>query len=506
MTIFDEPILKLIARLESRNVNGVQELRRGDERIYVYLFDGMVEAVSSTRSEERLGQYLLRAELISAEALTVLLKKAEKSRLHLGEMLVQDEVLDAVSLGELVTQQAVDLLTRAAAQRFEPAAFTGSTQGSMRYRIHLSYRQLALEIARNRPVKLGLAPNQLLCLAPLDELKALGWNPEEVSVLSHLQQPMSLEQLAERSNLGVERLLAIAQTLMDLGLLTVVEGGLSTETALALRERLPLELLVPEVTNPQLTDKVEAVFQEYSSISEQFRALKVRLLNQVDPPIKVLSVTSARPQDGKSLISTNLALNFSREPGRRVLLIDADLRNASIHDKLGVTLGPGLSHYLLGGLEPQCYIRRVQSLYVMTAGELAENAIELLSLKRMKDLVEFGRSEFDTVIIDAPPLLPVADARIVARLTEASVLVIYQGKTPYRMIERAIELMDKQKLLGVVLNGVRSTGLDGYYAHGYYYAYPYRSGDHSKEGVIEVRPKPRYSRHGSRGSGSVLFK
>lgn len=506
MSIFDEPILKLIARLASRNVNGVQELQLGSERMYVYLADGMVEAVSSSRDEERLGQYMLRAELLTSETLSSLLKKVEKSRRHLGEVIVEEEILDPVSLGELVTQQAVDLIARAAQSEVEAGAFTGSTQGAtMRYRIHLSVRQLALELARVRPLRLRLAPGQLLALEEGDALRSLGWNPEEVSVLTHLQQPLSLEQLAERSNLGTPRLLAIAQTLMDLGVLRVIEPFGAAGTALIKRERLPLDLLVPEVANAQLSEKVEAVLQDYSSVSEQFRALKVRLINQVDPPVRVLSVTSARPQDGKSLVSTNLAINFSREPGRRVLLIDADLRNASIHDKLGVTLGPGLSHYLLGGLEPQCYIRRVQSLYVMTAGELVENAVELLSLKRMQNLIEWGREEFDTVIVDAPPLLPVADARIVARLTEASLMVIYQGQTPYRMVERALEVMDKQKLLGVVLNGVRSTGLEGYYSYGYYYAYPYRSGGDTKDGVIELRPKPRYSRHSSR-SGSVLFK
>ncbi len=505
MTIFDDPLLKLIARLEARHVNGVQELRRGDERIYIYFFDGRIEAVSSGQEDRRLGQYLVRAELTSAENLPSLLRKAEKGRVHLGELLVKEGVLDPVSLAELVTEQAVDLLSRAMVLRFEPGAFTGSTQGAMRYPIKMTHRQLALEIARKRPVDLQLLPGQTLLLAPLEEMRSLGWSPEEVSVLTHLQQPLTVEQLEERGNLGRERLLGVIQILLDLGLVRITEPAYRPETALVRRERLPLELLVSEVANPQLTEKVESVLQEYSAVSEQFRALKVRLVSQVDPPVRVLSVTSPRPQDGKSLVSTNLALNFAREPGRRVLLIDADMRNASVHDKLGITLGPGLYHYLLGGLEPLCYIRRVHSLYVMTAGELAENAVELLSLKRMKDLIEFGREEFDTVIVDASPLLPVADARVVSNLTDASLLVIYQGKTPFRTIQRALEVVDKQKLLGVVLNGVRVTGLNGYYSYGYYYAYPYHRGGRSKDGVIELKAKPRYSRHGSR-SGSILFK
>jgi protein-tyrosine kinase len=506
MTIFDEPLLKLIARLEARNVNGVQELRCGDERIYVYFFDGKVEAVSSSREEYRLGQYLLRAQLIPADNLGALLRKAEKARIHLGELLVREGVVDSVSLTELVTQQAVDVLSRAMALRFEAGAFTGSTQGSMKHPINLTHRQLALEMARSRPVNLQLTPGQVLLLAPLEEMKSLGWSPEEVSVLSHLQQPLTVEELRERSSLELETLLRIAQTLLDLGLLRAVESVHHSETALVRRERLPLDLLVPEVSNPQLTEKVGSVLQEYSAVSEQFRALKVRLINQVDPPVRVLSITSPHPQDGKSLVSTNLALNFAREPGRRVLLIDADLRNASVHEKLGITLGPGLYHYLLGGLEPLCYVRRVHSLYVMTAGELAENAVELLSLKRMRDLIEFGRKEFDTVIVDASPLLPVADARIIANLTDASLLVVYQGKTPYRLIERALELVGRQKLLGVVLNGVRSTGLNGYYSYGYYYAYPYPGTGESKQGVIELKARPRrYSRQSSR-SGSILFK
>jgi capsular exopolysaccharide synthesis family protein len=508
MTILNNPLIKVLERLESRGSSGILELNggAGREKLYVYFYDGSIEAISTSRDEDRLGQYLLREEILDRESLDRLLKQVKKKHIALGEALVEGGVLDAAELTEVLTSRLVALLDRAANQRFQAGSFTGSTKGAKKHRLRLSNFQIALELARRRPLELKLAPSQTVELSGETELKPRAWSPEEISILTHLQsRSLSVEELEERTALGGPAVMSVLQAFLDLGMIRVVErapipGG---ETALAKRERLPLEILVPPVHNHSPTDKVEVVNQEYSIFNEQFRALKVRLQSQTDPPVQVLSVTSPLPQDGKSLISTNLALNFAKEPGRRVLLVDADLRGPTVHEKLGIGFGPGLHQYLLEGLEPHCYIRRVGNLYVMTAGEYAENAVELLSLGRMKEFLRFARDQFDTVIFDAPPLIPIADTQIISQLTDATVLVVYRGKTPFRMIKRSLEVLDKRKLLGVVLNGVQTTGFNGYYS--YYYNYPYHSGPKSKDGVIELKARPRATRH-HRRSGNVLFR
>jgi capsular exopolysaccharide synthesis family protein len=203
------------------------------------------------------------------------------------------------------------------------------------------------------------------------------------------------------------------------------------------------------------------------------------------------------------LISTNLALSFSKEIGRRVLLLECDLRNPTVSEKLGIPLDPGLYQYLLEGLEPQCCMRKVDNLYVMTAGEVADDAVELLSLARMKELMRFLRREFDTVIVDAPPLLPVADARLISTLTDATVMVIFQGRTAYSSTERAVEMLDRKKMLGVILNGVKSTGLAGYYNYSHYYAYPYARKQRDGKTIIEMR---RRTKRGHNSRTNIIFK
>ncbi|PYS33673.1 MAG: hypothetical protein DMG14_31280, partial [Acidobacteria bacterium] len=151
------------------------------------------------------------------------------------------------------------------------------------------------------------------------------------------------------------------------------------------------------------------------------------------------------------------------------IIVDCDLRNPSLHRYLGVTEGPGLLQYLSNGrLAPHCYVRRLENLFFLTSGGIAENPIELLSLRRMKDLIEYLKNDFDTIILDAPPLSPIADARIVTALSDGCIMVIRRGKTSYRSIEGAFRVIDQAKLLGIVFNDVKPMLFHTYYKRGYY--------------------------------------
>jgi len=508
MIIIEDPIIQLIKRLENRGVTGIQELigRTSEQeinRLFVYFYDGSIEAVTSTLREHRLGQFLVREGFLDNRQLTRLLRRAQKSRKPLGEIIIEEKLLDPAYLNRLLTEHTTNLFNWAIHCRFRPGEFTGTTKGLMKYRLRLSGDQLALELARQQPTELRLDRDQVIELAHKEEWKPLGWTPEEVLVLTHARYPLSLEQLVEKTALAQEKVVEILQVFLDLGMARLIEQTFDPAHSLVKHDPIPLELLVPRERTPGFEDKIDLIHRNHSVLSEQFRSLKVRLSSQVNPPIQSLNITSPTPQDGKTLISTNLALSFSREIGRRVLLLECDLRGPTISEKLGIPLDPGLYQYLLEGLEPQCCMRKVENLYVMTAGEVAHDAIELLSLARMRDLMEFVQREFDTVIVDAPPLLPVADARLISTLTDASVMVVYQGRTSYSSIEKAMGMIDKRKLLGVILNGVRSTGLAGYYSYGHYYAYPYKRKEQSGKTIIEMRKRSKKSRT---TSSNIIFK
>lgn len=502
-SIQEELIFKALEKLEKHGSTGFLELKHpdGSETITVYLFDGLIEAASSNLEPFRLGQYALRAGHLVENGLANLLQRAERERTRLGQLLVESRAVSESELQELLTEQLASALERAVGAGYGVTKFTGTTETAMRYRLAFSAFHAALEVARRRPRRLRLLPEQGLELNLQGEGPGGHWRPEEIAVMSELRYPVTVQDLLERSTLQENEILGVLQILTDLGMLRVGERVPPRETALMRPERMPLENLIPRVPKINLDQRVEMINQEYSPVTEQFRALKVRLQNQTDPPVRILCVTSPMPQDGKSLVATDLAWSFSREPGRRTLLIDADLRGPTVHEKLGIPREPGLVQYLLGRLDPQCYIRRAGDLYVLTSGATREDAVELLSLGRMRDLLRFAGREFDTVIVDTPPVLPIADARILCQLAEATVLVIRQGRTPYRLVERALESLDRRKLLGVILNGVRTTGIDGYYQYSYYYAYPYTSSQ-PKDGVIELKARPRGP--GRRSSTSIV--
>jgi Mrp family chromosome partitioning ATPase len=134
-----------------------------------------------------------------------------------------------------------------------------------------------------------------------------------------------------------------------------------------------------------------------------------------------------------------------------------------------VTSEPGLLQFLAGGpLRPESFLRRLNNLYFMTAGGTAPNPIEVLSMGKMKELLQHLRTTFDTIILDAPPYSPIADARVVTALSDGLIMVIRSGKTAYSSTDRAFKAIDPKKLLGVVLNDVKPMPFQTYYNYGYY--------------------------------------
>ncbi len=277
-----------------------------------------------------------------------------------------------------------------------------------------------------------------------------------------LSKATGIEATTLKRILGVFHRLEIIETMDHSG---------STTADVASKREFAFEHLIPVVTNAVLDEKLETARNESSFTSEQFKNLKVQLGEaSIGTRLRVFTVSSPESQDGKSLsISANLAFSFSMDPGRRVIIVDCDLRSPSIHKYLGVTSEPGLLQYLSNShLGPHCYMRRLENLYFMTAGGVAPNPIEILSMNKVKQLVETLKRDFDTIILDAPPYAPIADARIVTGLSDGLIMVIRRGKTSYSSADRAFKAINPKKLLGVVFNDVKPMLFHTYHNFGYY--------------------------------------
>ncbi|MGA9477637.1 MAG: CpsD/CapB family tyrosine-protein kinase [Desulfobacterales bacterium] len=182
-----------------------------------------------------------------------------------------------------------------------------------------------------------------------------------------------------------------------------------------------------------------------------------------------IMVTSTRPGEGKTLTSINLALTFAKAHGQTVLLVDCDLRQQKVHTYLGLDSHSGIADYLLKGrpLEDLILWPKVEKMTLISGGQTIIESAELLGSQRMKELVAEMKSRYGDryVIFDTPPLLSGADALIFSQLVDGIVMVVEEGRTPIKEVEKALNLIPKEKFLGFVLNKARITQ-KGYY--GYY--------------------------------------
>jgi protein-tyrosine kinase len=212
---------------------------------------------------------------------------------------------------------------------------------------------------------------------------------------------------------------------------------------------------------------------EHASGTEEFRTLRSRLYQAREKQgLSTLLVTSALPKEGKSFTAANLAQVIVRQHGRRVLLLDADLRNPQLHNLLGADAGPGLSEYLRGEADECSILQRgpVENLLLIPAGRVGSNPAELLSNTRMKSLLNRLLPIFDWIIIDSPPAVPVSDAAILAKYCDGVLLIVRSNSTPADAARRARDEFAGRNVVGVVLNGI-TPGLSPYMQ--YYYSAEY---------------------------------
>ncbi|HEX4996906.1 MAG TPA: polysaccharide biosynthesis tyrosine autokinase [Terriglobia bacterium] len=461
-------LLNDIRRLHDQEHTGILTLAHSSgERIQVFFHEGMIEGASSSSGARRLGQYLVQAKYATTAAIEAVALEAQKQNLLLGEAVVRKGLVDRASVATAVRRQALDLLTHALGSGFILESFNGALRS---YYVpgRVSFPHLLLELSRVNPAPFQLDADAHIILVSDIDLSIFSWTPKELSVLNELTYPNTLEGLQKITGIPESQLRSLLGTMRKLGILEGVDADDPGESAVP-QPRLELEKMVPTVTDALVSERVEVLRNSFSFISEQFNNLKVQLSGaQSENVAKVFTVSSPESQDGKSLVSANLAFSFAQDASRRVIIVDCDLRSPSVQKYLGVTSEPGLLQYLANGHGPNCYMRRVDNLYFMTAGGVAPNPIEALSMRKMKQLIESLRTQFDTIILDAPPFSPIADARLVTGLSDGLIMVVRRGKTLYSSLDRAFKVVDRNKLLGVVFNDVKPMLFHTYHNSSYY--------------------------------------
>jgi len=487
-------VLDELRRLGDERQTGVLVLSGAQsERISISLCEGLVEAASSSRGNRRLGEYLVKDEYLTPKDLDAVQAEAQRQKIVFGEAIVKKKLLAHGEVGEAVRRQSLELIAYGVEKGFKVASFTNSLR-SFHVPARVTFSHVLLELSRNSEELFEPTAGLQIALNPDGNAYAFPWNPQELSVISWLRAPRTFDKLLTTCGFKEQNLKKILGILERVGVIetrSISAAAASESEAAIAKGELSLELLVPAVTNAMLDEKLEAARNEFSFASEQFRNLKIQLRQaESETPLKVFTVSSPDSQDGKSLISTNLAFSFAQDPGCRVLIIDCDLRKPTLARYLGVTEEPGLLQYLSSGapLLPQCFLRRWNNLHFLTAGGTASNPIEVLSMRKMKELIESLRICFDTIILDSPPYSPIADARVVTALSDGLLMVIRSGRTAYSSSDRAFKSIDPKKLLGVILNDVKPMPFQTYHAYGYY-----QYGDNRKiyagNGKRRIEPK-----------------
>lgn len=213
-----------------------------------------------------------------------------------------------------------------------------------------------------------------------------------------------------------------------------------------------------------------------SHTAESFKTLRTNIEFTSMGKTKIILITSSMMGEGKSFISTNLAIAFAQQD-KKVLLIDTDLRRGVQHNNLDIKNDMGLSNYLAN---PKLDLNRIvnatqiKNLYIITRGDVPPNPSELLSTDRMKNLIETVREDYDIVILDAPPALGITDSLILTTLVDTTIIVSAYKKTKrddLKHAQKAIETVGG-KIGGVILNQVdMKKDTYGYYGrYSYYYA------------------------------------
>lgn len=216
--------------------------------------------------------------------------------------------------------------------------------------------------------------------------------------------------------------------------------------------------------------KLITVDKPKSIVSEQYRILKTSVdFSAIDGELRTIMITSSNPSEGKSTTIANLAALYAQQ-GKKVLLLDADLRKPTVHHTFSIANTIGLSNVLTSNMSINEAVHKtdLENLYIMPSGPVPPNPTDLLDSKAMDKLVTAMLGVFDLVLFDAPPVLPVPDALVLSRKCDGVILVAKSGSTKKESLKKVKESLEKAqaRILGVVLNGSDSKEKEYYYYYG----------------------------------------
>ncbi len=217
--------------------------------------------------------------------------------------------------------------------------------------------------------------------------------------------------------------------------------------------------------------------QPKSPISEAYRMIRTNLhYSSYDKELKTILVTSAGPGEGKSVTMGNIAIAIA-QTGKKVLLIDGDLRKPKVHRYFDLANVQGVTNVIVGEAHAEDVIQQpkdMENLYVLTSGPVPPNPSELLGSQKMKDFITSLKEQFDMILIDAPPVGSVTDAAVLSTYIDGVILVIASGQTTIEAAKRARDVLQQVKanVLGVVLNKIKKNNTGSYY---YYYYSSYEA-------------------------------
>ncbi len=208
-----------------------------------------------------------------------------------------------------------------------------------------------------------------------------------------------------------------------------------------------------------LDDRLVSYFDPSSMVAEQFKRLRTYVIKPgMENSPKTILVTSAMQGEGKSMIAINLAITIAVDLNSNALIVDCDLRNPSLSRWFGFREQKGLSNYLLGEAQlPELLVKTsVDKLTILPGGTVRDNPVELIGSKKMKSLVADLKARYDDryIILDSSPLLATTEPRVLSDMADGILFVIKSADTPRESIQQALKLIDKKRIIGVVLNQV----------------------------------------------------
>jgi len=362
-------------------------------------------------------------------------------------------------------------------------------------------------------LKRDLETNRQLYEGLLEKLKeagvTAGLRSSNVKIVNAARVPMAPSEPNIPRNLAFALVLGLTSGIGLAFMLENLDNTVRTPEQAQIISSLPSLGMIPQgsksgiETNSQnrliiasSKEAVELVTQSrpQSQMAESYRALRTSLLlSSLGAPPKVILITSALPQEGKTTTSINCSIVLAQK-GVKVLLIDADLRRPGVHKTLGMGPRSGLSNVLTGSATLQQAITRspmLPNLFVLPAGTPPPNPAELLASADMRDVLLQLREQYDHIIIDTPPTLSVTDAVVLSTKADAVVLVIRSGQTTKGALRRSRDILMQvnAKVAGVLLNAVDLTSPDYYYYYEYQGKYGSRYYQEEELGDTEDVPK-----------------